>query len=325
VRKTLGIVQALLAAALATFTMTSTAAEAYPTKPVRLVVAFPAGGGLDATARAYAQKLSQYWGQSVIVENRPGASGMIGAEAVARSVNDGYTLLVVSPAEIALNEAMYTKMSYSPRNDFEPVGMLAAFPMILTVGSSVPATSMQELISLSQKSPGGLPYASAGHGSMQQLVGEWLTRHTDLKLRHVPYRGTAQAIPDVVSGVTPMAIMGLAPVSGLLSNGQLRGIAVTSPARSTTLPNVPTLKELGLPFDALIWFGIAAPKGVPSGVIEKISAGIQRASSDPEIKQKITSLGGTAASTTPGEFAAFVQAERVRYFELIKDAGIKLE
>jgi tripartite-type tricarboxylate transporter receptor subunit TctC len=316
------IALALLAAWAAT---TIAHAQTFPSKPVRMVVPFPAGGGLDTTARAFGLKLNDYWGQTVVIENRPGASGMIGAESVVRSPKDGYVLLVCSPAEVALNPALYAKMTYDPFKDLAPISLAATYPNIVVVHASVPVKTVKELIALSKKTPGGLPFGSSGTGSTQHLAGEWLNFNAGFNLLHVPYKGAAPATTDLVGGQIPTAILGLAPVIPHIKSGRLRGIAVTAAQRAGTIPDVPTMNESGIKFESTQWFGFLAPAGTPADVIAKIQADVKRAAADAGVRDRLSPLGGDPLANTPEEFAAFIRAENVKYAKVIKDAGIKAE
>jgi tripartite-type tricarboxylate transporter receptor subunit TctC len=248
-----------LGAALLLASAAAAYAQSFPAKPVRVIVPFPAGGGLDITARAFGQKLGDYWGQTVVIENRPGASGMIGAEAVVRSPKDGYILLICSPAEIALNPALYAKMNYDPFKDLAPISLAATYPNMIVVHSSVPAKTVKELIALSKRTQGGLPFGSSGTGSTQHLAGEWLKANAGINYLHVPYKGAAPAVTDLVGGQIPTAILGLAPIIPHIKSGRIRGLAVTSAKRSAASPDTPTLHEAGINFESTQWFGFLAP------------------------------------------------------------------
>jgi tripartite-type tricarboxylate transporter receptor subunit TctC len=300
-------------------------AQSYPAKAVRIVVPFPAGGGLDTTARAFGQKLAEYWGQTVVIENRPGASGMIGAESVVRAPKDGYTLLICSPAEVALNPALYAKMSYDPFKELAPITLAAIYPNMIVVHTSVPAKTVKELIALSKKTAGGLPFGSSGIGSTQHLAGEWLKRNAGINFLHVPYKGAAPAITDIVGGQIPTAILGLAPIIPHIKSGRLRGIAVTSAKRSSAAPDIPTLHEAGINFESTQWFGFLAPTGTSADVIAKIQSDVKRATADAGLKERLVVLGGDTTSSTPDEFAAFIKGENATYAKVIKDANIKAE
>jgi tripartite-type tricarboxylate transporter receptor subunit TctC len=312
-------------AALLVFCAVAIHAQPYPSKPVRVIVPFPAGGGLDITARAFGQKLAEYWGQTVVIENRPGASGMIGAEAVVRAPKDGYILLICSPAEIALNPALYAKMSYDPFRELAPVSLAATYPNMIVVHSSVPVKTVKELTALAKKTAGGLPFGSSGTGSTQHLAGEWLKSNAGINYLHVPYKGAAPAVTDLVGGQIPTAILGLAPIIPHIRSGRIRGLAVTAARRSAAAPDTPTLHEAGIDFESTQWFGFLVPAGTPAEVIAKIQTDVKRAALDAGVKERLVSLGGDPAANTPDEFAAFIRAENAKYGKVIKDAGIKAE
>ncbi len=299
--------------------------QAYPTRSVRIVVPFPAGGGLDTTARAFGQKLGEYWGQTVVIENRPGASGMIGAESVVRAPKDGYVLLICSPAEVALNPALYSKMNYDPFKELAPITLAAIYPNVIVVHSSVPAKSIRELVALSKKTPGGLAFGSSGTGSTQHLAGEWLRRNAGINYLHVPYKGAAPATTDLVGGQIPSGILGLAPMMPHIKSGRIRGLAVTSAQRSAAAPEIPTLREAGIAFESTQWFGFLAPAGTPPEVIAKVQADVKRAAADNSVKERLIALGGDPVTNTPEDFAAFIRAENAKYAKVIKDANIKAE
>jgi len=314
-----------LAAAVLLASAAAAYAQSFPAKPVRVIVPFPAGGGLDITARAFGQKLGDYWGQTVVIENRPGASGMIGAEAVVRSPKDGYILLICSPAEIALNPALYAKMNYDPFKDLAPISLAATYPNMIVVHSSVPAKTVKELVALSKKTQGGLPFGSSGTGSTQHLAGEWLKANAGINYLHVPYKGAAPAVTDLVGGQIPTAILGLAPIIPHIKSGRIRGLAVTSAKRSAASPDTPTLHEAGINFESTQWFGFLAPAGTPADAIAKIQADVKRAAADAGVRERLISLGGEPFANTPDEFASFIKAENAKYAKVIRDGNIKAD
>ena len=317
------IFHSLLVCALAA--AASVHAQTYPAKPVRLVAGFPAGGGVDATARAYAQKLSEYWGQNVIVENRSGANGMIGGESVARAASDGYTLFLSTPSEVALNPLLYAKHSYDPLKDLAPISRVVDFPNVMVVHPSVPAKTLKDLIALAKKTPGGINYGTSGIGSTQHLAGEWLRRNAGLNWTHIAYKGAAPAVTDVVGGQIPVAIIGLGAMMGHIKAGRLRAIAVTSKNRTAALPELPTLYDAGINFDATQWYGILTTAGAPSDVIKTIQAAIVRAANDPGVKARLAALGGDPISSTPEEYVALIRSETAKFGKIITDANIKYD
>jgi tripartite-type tricarboxylate transporter receptor subunit TctC len=300
-------------------------AQSYPTKPVRLVAGFPAGGGVDATARAYAQKLGEYWGQNVIVENRSGANGMVGAQEVVRSPKDGYTLFLSTPSEVALNPLLYATMNYEPLKDLAPISLVAIYPNVMVVNASVSASTVTDVLALAKKTAGGLHYGSSGTGSTQHLAGEWLQRYAGFNWVHVPYKGAAPATTDIVGGQIPVAILGLGAIMPHIKSGRLRAIAVTSTQRTAALPDVPTLYEGGIKFDATQWYGILTTAGAPTEVITQVQAALKRASAEPAVKERLLALGGEPASSTPQEYASLIRSETEKFAKIVKDANIKAD
>ena len=301
-------------------------AQAYPGKPVRIIVPYSAVGGTDIVARAVGQKLSEAWGQSVIVDNRAGASGMIGAEAVAKAPADGYTLLMATPPEVAVNHHLYSKISYRPERDFAPITLIAVTPLVIAVHPGVPARNMQQLVALAKAKPGTLAYATPGTGSTQHLTGEMLMAAAGIQLVHIPYKGAGQSIPDVIGGQVPLGIYGLLTISQQAKAGRLRVLAVTALKRSPTAPDLPTLAESGFPgFDTSLWFGLLAPAGTPQDVIGRVHAEALRALKLPDVVERIASQGADIVGNSPAEFAAFIAAESAKYAGIIRQAGVKLD
>ena len=302
------------------------AAQSYPAKGVRIIVPFSAGGGTDLVARAVGQKLAERWGQPVVVENRVGAGGMIGADAVAKSAPDGYTLLMCSPQEVAVNHHVYPKVPYDPQRDFAPITLVTVTPLVIAVNPGVPARNIGELIALARAKPGTLGYATPGTASTQHLSGEILQAAADVKLVHVPYKGAGQSIPDVIGGQVPIGIYGILTISPQAKAGKLRVLAVTTPKRSPIAPEVPTLAESGFPgFDTSLWFGLLAPAGTPKDVVAKIHDDAVRALKLPDVAERIAAQGGEVIGNTPAEFAAFIAAESAKYAKIIREAGVRLE
>jgi tripartite-type tricarboxylate transporter receptor subunit TctC len=300
-------------------------AQTYPSKPVRLIAGFPAGGGVDATARAYAQKLAEYWGQPVIVENRPGANGMVGAEAVARAASDGYTLFLSTPSEVALNPLLYARVPYDPLRDLAPISLVAVYPNVMVVNASVPARTVSEVVALAKKTPGGLHYGSSGTGSTQHLAGEWLQRYADFNWVHVPYKGAAPATTDIVGGQIPIAVLGLGAIMPHIKSGRLRAIAVVSRQRSVALPEVPTLHEAGIQFDATQWYGILTAGGTRQEIVSQINGALKRASVESAVADRLLALGGEPTSSTPEEYAALIRSETEKFRKVVRDANIKAD
>jgi tripartite-type tricarboxylate transporter receptor subunit TctC len=303
-------------------------AQAWPDRPVKIIVPYAAGGGTDVLARVMADRLSDAFGQRFIVENRPGAGGMIGAETVTRSTPDGYSLLVSSPAEIAINQHVYKKMSYDPLKDLAPITLLAWTPLIVTAHPDLKVTSPSELIALLKARGGQLTYSSPGVASAQHLAGELLKKIAVVDMRHVAYRGAAPAVQDVVGGHVPIAISGMPPVVELIKSGKLQAVAVTSTKRSKLLPNTAALAELGegfAGFDITNWFGLFAPAGVSEDIRQKLHQAAVKALGDPMVRQRIADQGAEAVGNTPAEFMAFIAAESARYARIAKLSGVRVE
>ncbi len=301
-------------------------AQAYPTKPVRIIVPYSAGGGTDIVARAVGQKLADAWGQPVIVDNRAGASGMIGAEAVARAPADGTMLLMATPPEVAVNQHLFSKVSYNPERDFAPITLVAVTPLVIVAYPGVPARNIQELVALAKAKPGALGFATPGTGSTQHLSAEMLMAAAGIQLVHIPYKGAGQSIPDVIGGQVPLGIYGLLTIRQHAKTGRMRVLAVTTLKRSSAAPELPTLAESGFPgFDTSLWFGLLAPAATPKDIIGKIHSDTVRALKLPDVQERIASQGADIVGSSPDEFAAFIAAESAKYALIIKQAGVKLD
>ncbi len=301
-------------------------AQSYPSKPIRIIVPYSAGGGTDIVARAVAQKMSENWGQSVVVDNRVGASGMIGADAVAKAPADGYTLLMASPAEIAVNHHLYAKVPYDPERDFAPVTLVAVTPLVVAVYPGLPAKTIQELVALAKSRPGTLGYATPGTGSTQHLSGEMLMSAAGIRLVHIPYKGAGQSIPDVIGGQVPLGIYGLLTIHQQAKAGKLKVLAVTTPKRSSAEPDWPTLAESGFPgFDTSLWFGLLAPAATSKDIVARLHLEVARILKLPDVVERIASQGGDVVGNTPAEFTAFIASESAKYAKIIKQANVKLD
>jgi tripartite-type tricarboxylate transporter receptor subunit TctC len=300
-------------------------AEDWPRRPVRLIVPYAAGGGTDIVARVLAQKLGQRLGQTFIVENKPGASGMIGAQAVAKSAADGQTFLVASPAEVALNQNLFKDMTYDPLVDFSPITLLAWTPLVLAAHPGLEASTPAELIALARKGP--LNFSSPGIGSSHHLAGEYLNKVESLQLVHVPYRGAAPAVLDAVGGQVKLTISGMPPVVPFLQAEKLKAIAVTSRQRSPTFPDIPALAEIkGLEgFDFTNWFGLLARAGTPQEVLDKLAAASIDALKDPEVRATLKTQAAEPVGNTPAEFRDFIRAESVKYAKIVEVTGVRLK
>jgi tripartite-type tricarboxylate transporter receptor subunit TctC len=301
-------------------------AQPYPGKPVRLVVPFPAGSTPDIVGRALGQKLAAAWGQPVIVDNRPGAGGNIGAAEVAHAAPDGYTLLIGSNGPIAINKALYDKLPFDPDRDLKPISLLAGAPQILAVHPSVPAGDLQQLVAYARANPGKLAYGSVGSGSASHLTMELFKSQARVSLVHVPYKGFPPVVQDLLSGQIQATFAIVPAVLPQIRAGRLRGLAVTSEKRTSLAPDIATMSEQGLPrFDATAWQGLLAPSGISSEILSTISSETQKAMRSPEVKKTLETQGFETIGSTPEEFAAFIRAEREKWTKVVRETGAKAE
>lgn len=301
-------------------------AQNYPLRPVRVIVAFAAGGVADLQTRVVAQKLSELWQTSVVVDNRPGAGGNIAASIAAKAQPDGYTLLTCNFATHGLNPAAYRKLSYDPLKDFVAISMFGTAPSILAVHPSVPPRSVSELIGYAKANPGKLTMGSSGGGTSQYLSIELLKLMTGIDIIYVPYKGGAPALTDLLGGQVQSVVAALPTVIGFLPSGRLRALGVTSAVRSSQVPQIPTIAESGVPgFEVVGWNGLCAPTGTPPSVIAKISADGLKALEQPDTLQRLKEQGTDARSMTPPQFEAFVRAEITKWAKVAQAVGMKLD
>ena len=301
-------------------------AQAYPAKPIRIVVPFPPGGATDILARAVAQKLTDAWGQAVVVDNRPGAGGNIGSEIVAKAAPDGYTLEMGTVGTHAINASLYAKMPYDHVKDFAPVILVAGVPNVLVVNPSLPVSSVQELIAYAKANPGKLNFASSGNGTSIHLAGELFKVMAGVQMTHIPYKGSAPALQDLIGGQVQLMFDNLPPSLPHIKAGKLRALAVTSATRSSALPDTPTIAESGLPgFEASSWFGVLAPAGTPPAIIAKLNAEIAAWLASPEAKEKMLALGANIGGGSPEDFARHIAAETAKWQKVVKASGAKVD
>jgi len=300
-------------------------AQPWPSKPIRLVVGFPAGGGVDFFARALGQKLQEQLGQPVIVDNRAGANGIIGADAVAKAPPDGYTVLISNEAQIVINQHLYAKMPYDPVKDLEPVSEAVYAAVILYVHPSVPAKSVSDLIALAKAKPGQLSYASVGTGTVHHLTAELLKSTAKIDMVHVPYKGGGPASIAMVSGEVPIGFAGYSALANARA-GRLRALATTGTKRGEATPELPTFVELGFPEIRLVgWHGVLVPARTPSDIIARLNSEVVKAINSPDLKARLVQQGFEIAGTSPEEFARLIQAEIPVYAKLVKESGAKLD
>jgi tripartite-type tricarboxylate transporter receptor subunit TctC len=321
------LVASLLAAILLEgFARSPATAQAYPNKPVRIVVPWTPGGTADTLARILGQRLSESFGQQVLVDNRPGASGQIGTELVAKSAPDGYTLVLATTAPNSTAPSLYTKISYDPMKDFAPVSLVALTFYVLSVNPSVPVRNIPELVQLAKARPGELNFSSPGNGTPNHLSGEMLKTMAGIRMQHIPFKGSAQAIADVIGGQLPLNFENIAVVLPHIKAGKVRALGVTSAQRNRFLPDVPTIAESGYPgFEAVGWFGLMAPAATPRDALAKLNAETVRLLSSADVSSRILGLGAEVKPTTMREFEAFNRAQIAKWAKVIKESGARAD
>ncbi len=298
----------------------------YPSKPVRLVVPFPAGGTTDVMGRLIGQQLSARLGQQFIIDNRPGAAGGIGTDVVAKSPADGYTLLLGAVATHSINPSLYAHLPYDPVKDFVPISLLGTLPNVLVINPSLSVRSVQELIALAKAKPGTLTFASGGNGTTHHLSGELFKRMAGVDMTHVPYKGNAPAITDVIGGQVNLMFDNISNSLPHIKAGKLRALAVTGPARSPVLPNVPTLAEFGFTgYNITSWFGLFAPAGTPQPIVSRLNTTVNAALHDKQVREFLANAGIEAQGDSLEQFRAFLQTESVRWSKLVKESGAHID
>lgn len=294
-------------------------AQGYPTKPIRLVVPFPAGGATDIFARAVSQKLGERLGTSVVVDNKPGAGGSIGSDLAAKAPADGYTLLLSTSSTHSIAPSFGARLPYDPVADFTPIAHVGNAPSIMLVPNSAPAKTVKEWIDYARKNPGRLNYSSSGNGTIVHLTAEYFKAQAGLFLVHIPYRGTALAIPDLVSGKVDVMFDSLPSGLPHVKEGRLRALAITSPKRSPLLPDLPPVADTVPGFDSVTWFGLYGPKGLPADLVARVNTALNQALQDAEVKDRLARLGIEPAGGTPQQFAAMTTADRAKWKKIIDE------
>ena len=311
---------------LATTPVYEAAAQAFPSKPVKLVIPFPPGGSLDNIGRLIAQKLSETWGQQVVIENKPGAGGNIGADLVAKSPADGYSVVMGALSTHAVNPSLYAKMPYDAAKDFAPISLVAITPNVLIVNAAMPVTSVKEMIAYAKANPGRTNFGSGSNGSAGHLAGELFKLETGTDVAHIPYKGGAPALQALLAGDTQFMFDNLANAMAQVKGGKVRAIAVTTAQRSKLAPDLPTMAEAGMPgFDISTWFGLLAPAGTPPDVIAKWNADVVKVLNSPDVREKMLAQGADPAPQTPAEFASFIAREREKYARIVKASGARVD
>ncbi len=302
------------------------AQQGWPPRPVRVLVPYPPGSGTDIIGRVLAERLQTAWGQPVVVENRPGGGGTIGTEAGARAAPDGQTFLISDVGPLAMAPSLYARLPYDPVRDFEPVGLVARLPFVLVAHPAVPARTAAEFVALAKARPGEIAYASVGNGSATHLAMELFRSAEGIELTHVPYRGSAPALNDLVAGQVAAMFVNTASSADLIREGRLRALAVGSRAPSPVLPGVPTLSEaLGKDMGAGVWFGLLAPAGTDGEVVRRVSTDVSRTLGEPGVRARLEALGAEVAASGPAEFAALIAAERDRWAPVVRASGARID
>jgi tripartite-type tricarboxylate transporter receptor subunit TctC len=319
-RRSVLVALAALAAAPAAF------AQAWPSKPIRLVVPFPPGGGTDIIARETTQRVTAATGWQFVIDNRPGAGGNLGVDAVAKAPADGYTIVLGQTSNIAINPSLYSKLPYDPQKDLAPILVVATAPLVLVTGAQTPFKSIAEVVSTAKAKPGVVNFASPGNGTVAHLTGEMFQKAAAIKLQHVPYKGTAQALTDVLAGTVELYMSSVPTMLGQIKQNKVRALAVTSARRVDDLPSVPTLVEAGYRgFDATTWFGLLAPAATPKDVIARINAEFNKALQNPELVKRLGDEGADPAGGTPEQFAALIRDDIPRWGKVVKESGAKVD
>ena len=306
------------------FSVSLGAQDNWPSKPIRMILPFPPGGGTDILGRLIADRLAANLGQPVVTENRGGAGGNVGAEAAARSAPDGYTIVLVAPS-LAISPTLYSKLNYDPVKDLAPISLVATVPNVMITQPSLPG-DLKEFIALAKAKPGALNFGSGGAGTSNHLAGELFNLVAGTKLVHIPYKGVNLAMQDVLSGNVHLVFIGIPAAAPHIKAGRLRALAVVAPHRSPALPEVPTAAEAGLPdFEVTTWYGILAPAGTPRNVITRVNGELVKIMHAPELKEKLAATGTDPLTSTPEEFAAYIKREITKWGEVIRKAGVKAD
>ena len=301
-------------------------AQSYPDKPIRIIVPFAPGGSSDVLARSLGQKLTEMWGQQILVDNRPGAGGNIGAAEAAHAEPDGYTLLLVDVGTITISPSIYSNLGYDPEKGFAPVTMVAVSPHALVVNPSVPVNSVEELVAYAKANPDTLNFASAGNGTAVHLAGEQFQQMTGTQWTHVPYKGGAAALIGIVGGEVDLTLNGLLATLPHIKSGKLKALAVAGSHRASAMPDLPTVSEAGVPgFQSGSWQGLLAPAGTPPNIVAKLNDAVVKVLNEPDMKQRLADQGAEVVANTPEEFAVFIRDDKAKWAKIVKDSGVKVE
>jgi tripartite-type tricarboxylate transporter receptor subunit TctC len=317
-----GATLALLLACMAT----ASQADTWPTKPIRLVVPFPAGGGTDIVARDVSNKLTTATKWNFIVDNKPGSGGNLGIDTVAKSPADGYTLVIGQTSNLAINPTLYSKLPYDPVNDLTPVGLIGSAPLVLVVPSNSPYRNLADVVAAAKAQPSGLNYATSGNGTVAHLATELFQREAGIKLTHVPYKGASQGLTDVIGGLVQLYMSSVPTLLGHIKNGKLRPLAVTSLKRTDDLPNVPTVAESGYKgFEAVTWFGLLGPAHLPASVVTSANTELNKALNSPDLRKKLENQGMEVTPAPPELFGKLIRTDIVKWGRVVKESGAKVD
>jgi tripartite-type tricarboxylate transporter receptor subunit TctC len=315
-----------LAGIAVAFAMQPIAAQAYPDKPIRLVVPFPPGGGTDALARQVASQISSQKGWTFVIENRPGAGGNLGVDQAAKAAPDGYTLVIGQTSNRAINPTLYSKLPYDPERDLTPIGLVAEAPLVLVVAAKSPIKTLADVVAASKSKPGSIDVATSGNGTVAHLATEMFQKAADIKLTHVPYKGAAQGSTDLIGGQIDMYMSSVPTLIGHIRSGAMRALAVTSTTRSDDLPDVPTFAESGYKdFDAVTWFGLAGPAGMPADVLQTLSQALDAALQAPQTRKLFQAQGAAVRTSTPQAFKQLIHDDRIRWGKIVKESGAHID
>ena len=319
------VIAAALALACAA-PIATVAQDAYPTKPIRLIVPFPPAGGTDVLSRAIAHAMQANTKWTIVIDNKPGAGGNIGLDATAKAPADGYTIAMGQTANLAVNPALYSSMPYDPIKDFTPVALLSSQPLILVVSTASPYKTLKDLVDAAKANPGKINMASSSNGTIGHIGGELFQRRAGIRMTHVPYKGAGPVVTDLMGGNVDCFFGNSQAVGGLVNGGKLRALAVTAPKRLANYPDVPTVAEQGYPgFEAATWSGLLAPAGTPRAIVDKLNAEANKALGTDAMKKKLDEDGSTPLGGTPEQFAAFIKSEHAKWGAAVREAGIKLD
>ena len=317
--------RAALAMAAASLVATGAFAQAWPARPIRLIVPFPAGGGTDIITRELANKVG-HSGYTFVVDNKPGSGGNLGVDAAAKAPADGYTLVMGQTSNLAINPSLYSRLPYDSQKDLTPISLVASSPLVIVASAESPYKTLADVVKAAKDKPGSINFASSGNGTVAHLTTESFQKVAGIKLTHIPYKGASQGVTDVIGGQVQLYMSSVTTLIGHIKNGKLRALAVTSAGRTDDLPNVPTIAESGYKgFEAATWFGVLGPAGMPKDVVAKLNTGINKALATPEMKARLAAQGADVMGSTPEKFAAFMHDEAGRWGKVVKESGAKAD